>query len=97
MPQYLLPIHGNADSAPTSDEWSRFFGVAQQSGTFRGGSEIGKKLRIGNADSPRSSDHIVGFMRFDAEEKQTILDLLQEHSIVLHGGTVELCEMPESE
>jgi hypothetical protein len=97
MPQYLLLIHGNAASAPTSDEWSRFFGVAQLSGTFRGGSEIGKKVRIGNADLPRSSDHIVGFMRFDAEEKQTILDLLQEHPIVLHGGTVELCEIPESE
>ena len=97
MPQYFLLIHGNAASAPTSDEWCRSFGVAQQSGTFRGGSEIGKKLRIGNADSPRSSDHILGFIRFDAEEKQTILNLLQEHPIVWHRGTVELCEMPESE
>jgi hypothetical protein len=35
-------------------------------------------------------------MRFDSEDKQKIIDLLASHPVVVHGGSVELCEMPES-
>ena len=43
-----------------------------------------------------SSAHIAGFMRFDSDNRQAVLDLLQKHPVVLHGGTVELCELPKS-
>jgi hypothetical protein len=51
---------------------------------------------VGDQVSARSSAHIVGYMRFDSDDKQIILDLLNVHPVVLHGGTVELCELPKS-
>jgi hypothetical protein len=35
-------------------------------------------------------------MRFDADDKQALLDLLATHPNLVHGGTVELCELPKS-
>ena len=96
MTQYLLLIQGNLTSDSTPHEWEAFFTAAQESGLFKGGSEIGTRHVVGNTQSAKSTAHIVGFMRFDAEDKQKILDLLQRHPVVLHGGSVELCEMPKS-
>ncbi len=96
MTQYILLIHGNAKTEPTSLDWDQFFAAAGRSGLFEGGSAIGRREVLGDISSAQSSDHLVGFMRFDAVDKQTLLDLLQSHPVVLHGGSVELCEMPES-
>lgn len=96
MPQYLLLIQGNETSATTADEWDRFFAAAKAGGTFQGGSEVGRREVIGNAATARATDHIVGYMLFAAADKQAILELLKCHPVVLHGGTVELCELPRS-
>ncbi len=96
MTQYLLLIHGNEKTPSTSDEWKQFFAAARQSGLFQGGSEIGKREVLGDTNSAKPSDHIVGYMRFDADDKQRLLELLQRHPVVLHGGSVELCELPKS-
>lgn len=96
MNQYLLLIQGNGKTGGTTEEWERFFVAARESGTFRGGSEVGKRELVGDPHSARSSEHIVGYMRFDSGDKQKILDLLKMHPVVLHGGSVELCELPKS-
>jgi len=96
MTQYLLLIQGNEKTGTTAEEWERFFVAAQESGTFKGGSEVGKREIIGAIDSACSSAHIVGYMRFDSGDKQKILALLKLHPVVLHGGSVELCELPKS-
>lgn len=96
MNEYLLLVHGNEQSATSADEWERFFDAAWTSGVFRGGSEVGKREFVGDQVSARSSAHIVGYMRFESDDKQVILSLLELHPVVLHGGTVELCELPKS-
>lgn len=96
MTQYLLLIHGNAKSNPTAEEWSAFFTVAQESGLFQGGSEIGERVAVGDTDSMKSTEHLVGYMRFDSASREDVLELLKRHPVVLHGGAVELCEMPSS-
>jgi hypothetical protein len=96
MNEYLLLIHGNEKSATSAEEWEQFFCAARNSGVFQGGSEVGKREFVGDHDSAQSSDHIVGYMRFDSDDKQVILSLLELHPVVLHGGTVELCELPKS-
>jgi hypothetical protein len=35
-------------------------------------------------------------MRFDSEDKEKLLALVNQHPVILHGGTVELCELPKS-
>lgn len=94
--QYLLLIHGNTRSAPSSQEWATFLETAKNSGTFKGGSAVGEKQLIGASVASGLSEHIAGFMRFDSEDKQRVLDLLDDHPVVRHGGTIELCEMPRS-
>jgi hypothetical protein len=94
--QYLLLIHNNAKTPSTGAEWEQFFAAARQSGLFQGGSEIGKREVLGDTQSAKSSAHIVGYMRFDADDKQKLLDLLKRHPVVLHEGSVELCELPTS-
>jgi hypothetical protein len=96
MTQYILCIQGNVTSASNSEEWESFFAAARQSGLFKGGSEIGQRMVLGDAASAKSTDHIVAYMRFDADDKQQLLDLLKRHPVIVHGGSAELCEMPES-
>ena len=96
MTQYILFIQDNTQTDSTAEEWDRFFTSAQQSGLFKGGSEIGKRVLIGDIKSAKPTDHIVGYMRFDSDDKQKIMELLEEHPVILHGGSVELCEMPKS-
>ncbi len=96
MTQYILLIQGNAKTKPSAEEWNQFFTAARQSGLFEGGSAMGKRAVLGDAQSAKSSDHIVGYMRFDAEDKQELLNLLKQHPVVMHGGSVELCELPKS-
>jgi hypothetical protein len=96
MTQYILLIQGNAKSESTAEEWDQFFAAAQESGLFRGGSAIGDRVVVGDTQTAKSSEHITGYMRFDSDDKQKVLDLLKRHPVVLHGGSVELCELPKS-
>ena len=70
--------------------------AAHATGSFRGGSEIGQRIVLGNTQSAESTRHVVGYMRFDADDKPNLLELLQTHPVVRHGGSVELCELPKS-
>ena len=96
MTQYILLVQRNVTSIATPEEWDAFFAAAQESGLFRGGSEIGSRTVLGNASSAKPTDHIVAYMRFDSDDKQQLLDLLAKHPVIMHGGSAELCELPES-
>lgn len=96
MIQYLLLIHGNLKTEPTLGEWDQFFSAARQTGFFKGGSALGEKIVIGNTGPAESSDHLKGYMRFDAADRQGLVALVQKHPVVVHGGTAELFELPKS-
>jgi hypothetical protein len=96
MTQYIALIQGNAQTDSTPEEWAAFYSAARRDGLFKGGSEIGPRMLIGNGHSAKSTSHVVGYMRFDTDDKQKLLRLLEQHPVVIHGGSVELCEMPES-
>lgn len=80
--QYILRIHRSATRFPPDSAWAAFFARAEASGTFRGGSEIGKRQVIGKADGVPSTSHIDGFMRFDSDDRQTLIELLASHPVV---------------
>ena len=96
MNQYLLLIQDNAKTKPSEAEWSDFFSVARASDTFVGGSEVGDRELFGDEASAKLSDHVVGYMRFDTDDKSKVTELLKIHPVVLNGGSVELCELPKS-
>lgn len=96
MTQYLLLIQNNAKTKSTPAEWDTFFAAARASGMFEGGSALGTREIVGDTKSAQSTKFIGGFMRFDTADKARLLELLKQHPVVLHGGSVELCEMPRT-
>ena len=95
--EYILFIHNNADSPANSQQWDDFFTAANASGTFLGGSEISTRIQVGSKDVENITNNVAGFMRFESDDKNVILKLLEKHPVALTGGTLELCEMPKSE
>ncbi|PCJ55431.1 MAG: hypothetical protein COA79_20725 [Planctomycetota bacterium] len=95
--QYLVLIHSNPTKQSTNEEWESFFTIANKSGSFKGGSEVGNKIRYGNIDTKSSIDHINGYMRFDVNKLSELHEILENLPIIINGGTVDICELPESE
>ncbi len=95
--QYIALIHGNREANIHSSEWTRFIENAQASGMFKGGSELGQRYPIGATDVPDPTNVIDGFMRFDSNDLSQLMALLESHPCIIHGGTIELREMPRSQ
>jgi len=94
--QYIALIHKNTDTTPTSAEWGHFFEIASATGLFKGGSEIGARQAVGKKAVSDTSRDVGGYMRFDADDLNRLTELLQQHPVVKHGGTIELFTMPKS-
>lgn len=94
--QYLILIHKSSTATPSNEEWNEFFVAAKASGMFLGGSEIRKCAVMGATPTLESADTIAGFMRFDSDDQEALLEFLQRHPVVKLGGTIEVCEMPRS-
>ena len=94
--EYILLLHKNTDSPTTIEQWEEFFIAANESGVFLGGSEISNQIQIGNKPVQEITGSIGGFMRFESDNKNIILELLKKHPVFIQGGTLELCEMPKS-
>lgn len=94
--EYILFIHNNVDNLTTDEQWNTFFTAARSSGIFAGGSEIGKRIQIGNKQVRPITDSVDGYMRFETDDINKIHELLKLHPVIIQGGTVELCELPKS-
>jgi hypothetical protein len=94
--QYIALIHKNTDSSPTDDEWERFLEAAKATRMFKGGSEIGSRQLIGQKTVADTTESVGGYMRFDSDDLPRLNELLQDHPVIRHGGTIELCELPKS-
>jgi len=94
--EYILFIHKNVDETTTEEQWNSFFSEANESGMFLGGSEISNQLQTGPKPVNKITNNIGGFMRFESEDKNKLLALLENHPVSIQGGTLELCEMPKS-
>ena len=94
--EYIIFMHRNTESEASPEEWNNFLSEARTSGIFRGGSAIGSRFYVGAEGAPDTTSVINGYMRFDTADITLLLDLLKRHPTVVHGGTVEICELPES-
>jgi len=94
--EYILFVHNNVDTKTNQEDWSRFFELAMKSGLFQGGSEIGERILLGAKAVADTTNSIVGYMRFESESAEPIIELLKEHPVLKCGGSLELCELPKS-
>ena len=94
--EYITFMHRNTESEATAGEWNDFLSEARASGIFRGGSAIGTRFYVGVEGAPDTTSVINGFMRFETADIKRLTDLLRKHPTVVHGGTIEICELPVS-
>ena len=78
-------------------EWEKFFELANKSKIFKGGSEIGKFRKIiGKQISSKMDNEFSGYMKFETNSLDALLELLSHHPVVINGGSVELVDLPKS-
>jgi len=94
--EYILFIHNNVDSPTNAELWEAFIADARSGGMFLGGSGRANRTLVGRKPVADITRDIGGFMRFESDDKNQLLELLQKHPVVVQGGSVELCEMPKS-
>lgn len=94
--EYIAFIHRNEQTSSSEEEWARFIALAKESGLFRGGSVIGGRSVVGKKDVPDTTAYIAGYMRFESDSLEALEKLLAHHPEVVHGGSVELCELPKT-
>ncbi len=94
--EYILFIHDNTDTPTKEEDWDRFLALARSSGLFQGGSEIGKRIRLGSKELSDTTKSVSGYMRFESRDVEALKSLLNEHPVLKNGGTLELCELPKT-
>ena len=94
--EYIAFMHKNTDSVATSEEWERFLALARDSGLFQGGSEVGERTVLGEKAVADTSASVGGYMRFETSSINELNELLRKHPTIIHGGTIEICELPKS-
>ena len=95
--EYLALIYNNTQMVTRPEQWEAFFERAKGSRVFKGGSALGSSLMFGDDSIESTEDKIVGFMRFDADNSDEVMELLKLHPVLLNGGTMELREMPRTD
>ena len=93
--EYIVFIHNNTDNVTKDEQWHSFFSLAQESGIFQGGSEIYNPISLGKKTIPDITINIGGFMRFETDDKNKLITLLDKHPVIIEGGSLEMCEMPK--
>jgi hypothetical protein len=94
MNDYILLMHDDStDVAVANDSatWDNYFMILQKSGSFDGGSAIGKGLAFRKTGEPGAScEQLSGYIR-NLEQAQSFLT---GNPIYEAGGTVEIRELP---
>ena len=93
--EYIVFIHNNTDNETKDEQWHSFFSFASESGMFQGGSEIYNSETLGTKIVPDITNNIAGFMRFETDDKNKLLRLLEKHPFIIEGGSLEVYEMPK--
>ena len=88
MPEFMILMNGDGGSA---EQWSAYIDSLQSSGAFRGGSALGNVQRIGaNSDEVCT---VTGFMRFEVESMEDVINLMDDNPVRLAGGSVDVLEL----
>jgi len=92
MAEFMMLMKGSGEA----EDWANYIDKLVMSGTFRGGSELSNGSNACKNDKP-SNCTVTGFMRFEADDKQQIMDLLPGNPVYEAGGEVEVLEIVVSE
>ncbi len=95
MTEFMMLMKGSGKT----EDWAGYIDKLISSGTFRGGSELANGSCISKASTTNDCT-VVGFMRFEAENrkqrtknKEQILALLPGNPVYESGGEIEVLEI----
>jgi hypothetical protein len=93
---YRLLMHDDAARDGSAEQWDRYFEMLGQSGSFAGGSSIGKGVacRMTKPAGPIAG-HLNGFIRVRAASLDDARRFLGGNPVYENGGTVEIRELPK--
>jgi hypothetical protein len=98
MNDYIFFMHNDAKpgAAANSDAaWEAYFIMLQQSGRFAGGSSIGSGECVrADGQAKAVSEHLVGYIRVQADSIEEAKLLLVGNPILDAGGTIEVRALP---
>ncbi len=98
MPDFILFMHNDSRNTETQDEnlaWSHYIEILQAKGVFQGGSSIGSGICKNLSGSNMNiTDHLVGYIRIQADTMKHVEELLEGNPVFGSGGTVEIRELP---
>ncbi|MES1976350.1 MAG: hypothetical protein V4472_28165 [Pseudomonadota bacterium] len=95
MRDFMILMHDDATSEPSSDLWRTWFSSLRDSQRFDGGSSIGMGETYRKLGVPgHASSHLTGFVRVRAESLGEARRFLAGNPVFECGGTVEIRELP---
>ncbi len=94
MIEFILFMHNDTVEKIPESAWPTYFTMLQERGAFEGGSSIGsgevvRKDKIAG----RSSDHLTGYIRVQAENMAAARLLVDDNPVFVAGGSVEIREL----
>ena len=92
MAEFMVLMKGSGGS---SEQWSTYIETLNASGAFRGGSELGNGRSIGG--DPTDLCTVSGFMRFDANSIEAVIELMQGNPLLSSGGVLEVMQLLETQ
>jgi hypothetical protein len=90
-------MHNDVESQTQPQEWDHYISRLRSSGSFGGGSSIGKGIGFKKGTASEAISHwLGGYMILTAETLDDAKALVEGNPVLLHGGTVEVRDLPRS-
>ena len=94
MPDYVMLMHNDPIRSASARDWEIYIDALQQTGRFRGGSNLGPGVcRRKSGTTPPITARVGGYIRIEAESLADVEALLPGNPVYENGGTVELREL----
>jgi hypothetical protein len=94
MADYIFLMH----AGDAVGDWGPYIEGLVARGAMRGGSAVGGGVCARkNGDTPAVTDHIVGYIKVEAENLEAAKALLNGNPVYEAGGVVEIRELPVAE
>jgi len=97
MLDFILLMHNDAASKPSSDMWDHYFASLRERGAFVGGSSMGHGECIRKTGTAAATtDHLGGFIRVRARDLSEAKQFVNGNPVFECGGTIEIRELPKN-
>lgn len=97
MAEFLFLMHSDAREPVFENSWTVYIERLVSIGAMRAGSAIGGGRSFRHSGRPASlTDHIVGYLKIEAESIDHAVTMLAGNPIFEANGTVEIRELPQT-